>query len=403
MAQNQVSRNFKFGLFTILYFVQGVIAAYQLNFFKPHLDSAGIAPNLIGLAASLAFLPFIFKIFFGLASDKINLFGRGHRVPFMILGVVICSVAFLISFFVDPASNFRTLATMIIFATFGMSMFDTVADAYAIEVTPEEDHGRVQGFMTSGRAIGLVILSFLFGIIATRYGYNSIFLVISILLLFPLFMLFRTPEPDMVEAGKRFEWRVFGEMLKPRNLLLAVLLLLAYYIFTGIDGLVALYVSKLLGDTDGALRTLGNIGTVKGIGMIVGAIATSFLVLRLGKRTAGLITLVLVTLGGILFSMFTNINMIMAVSLFWGVASGLHWAVYAVIIMGSVDIRIAASMVALYQMMINIGFALGELTMINFAEALGFPTLFLILGVSNLALIPLFLVIAKNFKSAETA
>ncbi len=405
MQTKQVSRNFKFMLFTILYFVQGVIAAYQLNFFKPHLDSAGIAPNLIGLAASLAFIPFILKFLFGFVSDKVNLFGRGHRVPYMMLGVVICSSAFLIAFFVDPASNFRVLAATIILATFGMSMFDTVADAYAIEVTPEEDHSRVQSFMTSGRAIGLVILSFLFGIIASRYGYNAIFLVISILLLFPLVMLFRTPEPDLIEAGKRFDWSAFRALLQPQNLLLSLQLLVAYYIFTGIDGLVALYASKLLGDADGALQTLGNIGTIKGVGMILGAIAASWIVLRYGKRTAGLLTLILVTIGGLLFSQFATVPSIMVISFFWGIASGLHWAVYAVIIMGSVDIRIAASMVALYQMMINIGFALGELTMINFATALGFPSLFMTLGFANLLLIPLFLYIVKNMKSGiqETA
>ena len=29
-------------MFAALYFVQGVIQAYQLNFFKPHMDAEGI-------------------------------------------------------------------------------------------------------------------------------------------------------------------------------------------------------------------------------------------------------------------------------------------------------------------------------------------------------------------------
>ena len=68
---------------------------------------------------------------------------------------------------------------MVLMATFIMALFDTTADAYAIEVIPPEDYSRVQSFMTGGRACGLIILSFLFGIIAARFGYSIIFLVIS--------------------------------------------------------------------------------------------------------------------------------------------------------------------------------------------------------------------------------
>lgn len=44
-----LSPRYLFATFAMLYFVQGVIQAYQLNFFKPHMDSEGIdAPRQSG-------------------------------------------------------------------------------------------------------------------------------------------------------------------------------------------------------------------------------------------------------------------------------------------------------------------------------------------------------------------
>jgi len=65
MAQ-QKSRNFLFMLFAMLYFVQGVITSYQLNFLKPHMASEGIEPDRLAILATLALLPFIIKFLYGL-------------------------------------------------------------------------------------------------------------------------------------------------------------------------------------------------------------------------------------------------------------------------------------------------------------------------------------------------
>jgi len=135
----QPTSRFLFLLFGTLYFVQGVITSYQLNFFKPHMAQEGISADLIAVVASLALLPFILKALFGLLSDRVNLFGLGHRVPYMMLGIALCSVAFFSAYFVDPSANFTILASMVLLATFAMALFDTTADALAVEVMPPEE------------------------------------------------------------------------------------------------------------------------------------------------------------------------------------------------------------------------------------------------------------------------
>ena len=148
------SRRFMFLLFGALYFVQGVIVSYQQNFLKPHMSSEGIDADRLAVLATLALVPFILKTVFGLISDRINLFGLGHRVPYMVLGVLGCSIFFLVAFFVDPSEHYGLVAGLIVTSVFAMALFDTTADAYAIEAMPEEDYGRVQSVMTGGRASG---------------------------------------------------------------------------------------------------------------------------------------------------------------------------------------------------------------------------------------------------------
>ena len=126
-----VSRRYLFGMFAMLYFVQGVIQAYQLNFFKPHMDSEGIDADRLAIVASLALLPFVLKFIYGIISDRFSLFGRGHRKPYMQIGLIAAGVAFFVAYFIDPSESFGVLATMVLTATFFMALFDTTADALA--------------------------------------------------------------------------------------------------------------------------------------------------------------------------------------------------------------------------------------------------------------------------------
>lgn len=387
------SRTYMLALFGMLYFVQGVITSYQLNFFKPHMDSAGVPADSIAVVASLALLPFILKMIFGLISDRISLFGRGHRVPYMTLGVTACSLSFFIAYFVDPAQNFALIAVVVLAATFAMALFDTTADAYAVEVTPVADHSRVQSTMTGGRAAGLIILSFVFGLLAERFGFQVIFLVIGVVLLLPLFMLRGVKEPAQRPEQVAFDWTAFRVMLHPSYLLYAVFLILAWFAFQGIDGLITFRMSSELGASE---SQLGNFGTLKGVGMVVGAVGMSAIALRFNRGAAAMTTLVLVTIGGLLISGAGTVNAYLALAVVWGVVAGLHWTAYAMLTMGITDVRIAGSMFALFQTMANIGIAGGEGIATALSDDIGFVSVFRLLALGNIILIPLLVLVLRR-------
>ena len=389
-----LSRRYLFGTFAMLYFVQGVIQAYQLNFFKPHMDSEGIDADRLAIVASLALLPFIIKWIYGIISDRFNLFGRGHRVPYMQIGLVSTGLAFVIAYFIDPSESFGVLAAVVLMATFFMALFDTTADALAVDVVPPEDHSRVQAFMTGGRAAGLVVVSLIFGVIADTIGYQAIFLAIAALMMIPLFMVRKIQEPAKRTPAHSFDRSAFRVMLQPRYFVFGLFLILAWTFFQGIDGLVTFYMSNEL-DSSGS--TIGLYGTLKGVGMVIGAVGLSYLMTHFGRRMAALTTVTLVTLGGLMFSVLESETAIVSVGVLWGIAVGLQWTTYVTLSMGVTDTRIAGSMFAILQTMSNIGIGAGEGIATSLSDNLGFSGVFRWFALANLAVIPLILFVTKRF------
>ena len=77
------------------------------------------------------------------------------------------------------------------------------------------------------------------------------------------------------------------------------MLVLAWTFFQGIDGLVTFYMSNEL---DASASAIGLYGTIKGVGILAGGIGLAAVVRRGGRRTAALAMLGMVTAGGLGFA-----------------------------------------------------------------------------------------------------
>lgn len=394
-----VQRRQLFLMFGTVYFVQGVIQAYQLNFFKPHMSAAGVDADRLAIVATLGIVPFVIKWIFGLISDKYPLWGRGHRVPYMLIGLVSTSIAFAIAYFVDPSKSFGVLAFMVVGATFFMALFDTTADALSVDVVPPEDHPTVQAWMNGGRAVGLVAVSLILGLVAEAFGYQSLFLIIAALMLIPLYFVARVKEPPKHSDATEFDRRAFRTLLQPRYLLFSLALILAWTFFEGIEGLVTFYMSDELGSS---ASTLGLYGTLKGIGLLVGGIGMSMAMKRSGRRISTLVTIGLVTVGGLVFSVLDTERAILFTAPLWGLAVGFQWTNYASIAMTLTDLRIAGSMFAILQTMSNIGLAAGEGIATALSDNIGYSSVFRWFGLANIAVIPLMFAVISRFGNRST-
>ena len=90
------------------------------------------------------------------------------------------SLAFFFCSWNLPSDIFGLFSLVIVISSFGIALFDSTADGYAVETTKTEDHGLVQGAMVGGRALGVILMSLIFGNLAEQYGYRYVFIIIGL-------------------------------------------------------------------------------------------------------------------------------------------------------------------------------------------------------------------------------
>ncbi|MCJ7550764.1 MAG: hypothetical protein MUQ30_13910, partial [Anaerolineae bacterium] len=76
-------------MFGLLYFSQGTILSYFTALNGLYFLSRGLSMTDVGIFASIALIPFVVKVFLGMLSDRVNLFGLGHRKPYILLGLLV--------------------------------------------------------------------------------------------------------------------------------------------------------------------------------------------------------------------------------------------------------------------------------------------------------------------------
>lgn len=380
-----MTNKYQLTLFALLYFVQGSALAYFQNFQKPYLNSFAIDADTIGLLTTILLLPFVLKIFIGILSDRVSLFGMGHRKPYILLGLLLAVATFSAAAFLLPDRSFPLFAATIVLASFSVALFDSTTDGLAIDTTPPEAHGTVQGFMVGGRAAGIILLSLVFGFLVQSHGYRPVFLIIAVSMLLPLVLLFKVDEPRRRPEGQGFQWSAFKALARPRFLAFSLYAILYSVVSFGVDGLVTYYMSQQFNAPE---TTIGTYGALRGIGAVIGALGGALLVDRLGRRASANGALVLITLGAALLGLATGINAILMLAALWGAAWAFQETIFFALAMDLADSRIAASMFAIMMAVSNLGTAIGEGLATSLTDNLGFSAVFWLLAGLNLLVFP---------------
>ena len=103
MAQNRILRYTMFGS---LYFTQGTILSFFTALNALYLLGFGVDMTRIGILGTIALMPFVIKVFLGMLSDKVNLFGLGYRKPYIFIGLSVQIICLLLVPLIDPGKNF---------------------------------------------------------------------------------------------------------------------------------------------------------------------------------------------------------------------------------------------------------------------------------------------------------
>jgi MFS family permease len=174
----------KFLLSGTMYFSEGVGFALLTIILIFYLNDYGFPYYVTTFVVGITNIPWMIKFFWGGIADHFLKLGRK---PFIVFGSLISAVGFFAVAFISPEFNIIAFTLALILADFGLALFDTAFDAWAIEISNENERGMINGAIQGGLAAGLVFGASVFGYFSKSYGYSlafisgSLILVISIL------------------------------------------------------------------------------------------------------------------------------------------------------------------------------------------------------------------------------
>ena len=150
------SRYLRYFSFMILYVAQGLPFGLVTVALPAFLIERGVSPAAVGGFVGVAMLPWSLKLLAGPMMDRFTYLAMGRRRPWVLLaqlGLALTGLAF--AFFPDGLDNLVTLTALcFVLNSFGAAQ-DVAVDGMAIDVLPEQEHGRANAFMGFGQVAGL--------------------------------------------------------------------------------------------------------------------------------------------------------------------------------------------------------------------------------------------------------
>jgi len=374
-----MSKPLRLTMFGLLYFSQGAVMAYFTALNAIYLQSFGLPMSQIGLVGTVALLPFVLKIFLGMLSDRFNLFGMGHRKPYIVIGLLIQAVGMLMVLLFNPGAHFTLYLVLAFVIMTGIALYDTATDGLALDTTPVEDEGTIQGFMVGGRALGVVIVSGVLGVLVTNFSWVAAFIALAVLGLLPLPLVLMMREPAR-RPEQKFDWSAFKAFARRSIIMLG--LLGAVYSFV-INGAMEIFNPFMKTFFYISVQTAGFYTMAWGMGVVIGGLFGGVLVDKIGQRRAVLLAI------GISFVAILALAGILSPGMGWviiiafGVAYGFYETVYFAVSMKASDQRISASMFSILMAVANIGTAVGLGVTGVLVDTAGYRWSFVIIAVFN--------------------
>ena len=180
------SHRLRLALGTLLYLAQGFPQGIFFYAMPTWLAAEGESTEVVAMAAVAGSLPWSFKFLAGLVMDRYTWLAMGRRRPWLI-GAQACIMACLILIsIISPMPQQTVLVIGFIFILSVLTATQDVAlDALVVDLTPESEMGRMNGFMFAGKVFGIAAGMAGTGYLLEYHGFASAMLGMLVLFLIP--------------------------------------------------------------------------------------------------------------------------------------------------------------------------------------------------------------------------
>jgi predicted MFS family arabinose efflux permease len=239
--------------------------------------------------------------------------------------------------------------------------------------------------MVGGRALGVVLVSSLLGLLAQNVSWASAFWLLAGLTLLPLPLVLGVREAPR-PAGREFNWGAFAAFKRPPIIALALLGALYSLIINAASQILNPFLQAEFGIS---ISAAGLFTTAWGVGVVVGGLAGGRISDRFGQRRAVTIALTISLLSILALSAIFATPIAWPLVILFGLAFGYYETVYFAVSMRAADPRIAASMFAILMAIANVGTGIGLAVSGLLVDAVGYRLTFIIIAGLNVLALPL--------------
>jgi PAT family beta-lactamase induction signal transducer AmpG len=379
------SKTYRYSMFALLYFAQGSVLGYFTALNSVYLLSFDISMSQIGIISGIALTPFVLKIFLGMLSDRVNLFGLGFRVPYIVLGLIIQAACLVIVPFIDAGKMFVLYGILAFLTMSGMALYDTCTDGLALDSTPVAEAGTIQGFMVGGRAMGVVIVSGLVGVLAQLVSWKAAFFSMSLITIIPLLLVISYKEAEKA-PNQKFQWSAFSAFTSWPIIALGLTGALYSLIINAANEIVNPFLQQEFNIT---VMNAGFYTTVWGLGVVLGGLTGGRMTDRLGQKRSVILAAAVSFFSILFLSLTTSAGLAWVLVALFGIAYGYYETVYFALSMQKTNLHIAASMFAILMAVANIGTGIGLPISGILSDSIGFRWTFVVIALLNFLILPL--------------
>ena len=179
----------------------------------------GFSLPITTLVIGIISIPMTIKFVWGGIVDYFIRFGRKR---FIILGGLLFAGGLSTLTVIDPSTALIPFTFFLFISVCGVGFLDVSADAWAIEISREEERGKINGAMFAGQYAGLALGSSLLAIIAKIFGYNISFLVTGLIVFLIILFPFIVKEVKIIKKHQKVAKLLIGEFRKRTTQLIAI-------------------------------------------------------------------------------------------------------------------------------------------------------------------------------------
>jgi PAT family beta-lactamase induction signal transducer AmpG len=389
-----------------MYFAQGIPYGLMNIAVPAWLASQGVGASEIASFLAVIILPWAFKLLSGPLMDRYQFPAMGSRRPWVLGAQLGMTLSFFSLILVeDPVEQIGLLMALGLLINVFAATQDVAVDGMAIDVTPVNEQGRLNGFMVFGKAIGWGLTSAVTGTMLVKFGLGVTAIaaaaVQTVVLLGFMLTLERRGERRLPwssgdAVSERRATSSFGKLVKGLNTVLwsrVSLIVMAIMILDGFIGgyghaLMPIAAINLFGFTTPEWSQLV---AVMGLAGAATALALGPMIDRFGAKRMLILTISLVAVHAFLLAQTqylwenaTYVKVMLAVWVLLGPVTMVCMIALAMTICSSAT---SATQFAIYMSLANLGSSAGSKTYGMLAEHASYVEAYLLLGAITVAMI----------------